>query len=834
MSWADIPWELKERAQWCLAAPAGLYSEKGKEPLTVDHTGKLRFAKSNEPSTWVDWETASFWATHYGYHLGYMLNEDDPYTCIDLDVKDATNAPGKPDTWTTREQFDVFVSIINNFESYTERSASGKGFHIWVRGAVGKGFRYRGIECYSQERFMICTGNVTHMRSIEARPAVLESFVDYFRPKVIGESVALVEEDQIDDDFHILRTAIRASNVEKFLPLWRGEWDAVKVETPIFEYVEGAGRVQTGTHEKTAYPSQSEADLSLMSMLTFYSPSNEQCRRLFRMSGLGQREKATQNDVYLNRTLSIIRSREYAERAVNTSQAVTSVQTKLELAQQAIAEMQAPVIPQTVQTPMHLQTNVPQVQLPSSAAALATAAPTSALAHAAGTQGLAWPPGVMGKLAQFVYGSSYLAIKEVSIVAAIGVMAGLCGKGWNITQSGLNQYVTLIGQSGIGKEGMHSGVSHVIRACSAVSPAFSQFFAFDDFASGPALTKYCAGTPCFLNINGEWGHKLKRMARSEDGRDQAITTLRQVMTNLYQKSGPTSIVGGIKYSDKDKNATSVSGVAFSMIGETTPGTFYEALTEAMMEDGFLSRFINIEYKGLRPEANPVIVTVPDQALIEVLCNLCEHALKVSNHQGSPIAVLAMPDARALMNAFESECRDKINGSQMESYRQMWNRAALKALRLSALLAVADNHIHPAITVEQLEWSIDVVRRDIGIMQSRIEDGDVGATDQSRQRKLMSVLKKYMSDPLPKGRAGEQQFKDNSVVTRKYLQTYCSQSIAFNKFRGGATQALSLTIQSFIDQGYLAEMEKSKVSKDFSFNGKCYRVLTLDNNKHGDE
>jgi len=120
------------------------------------------------------------------------------------------------------------------------------------------------------------------------------------------------------------------------------------------------------------------------------------------------------------------------------------------------------------------------------------------------------------------------------------------------------------------------------------------------------------------------------------------------------------------------------------------------------------------------------------------------------------------------------------------------------------------------------------------MQSRIEDGDVGATDQSRQRKLMSVLKKYMSDPLPKGRASEQQFKDNSVVTRKYLQTYCSQSIAFNKFRGGATQALSLTIQSFIDQGYLAEMEKSKVSKDFSFNGKCYRVLTLDNNKHGDE
>ncbi|MBJ2149713.1 hypothetical protein [Paracoccus sp. IB05] len=56
-----------------------------------------------------------------------------------------------------------------------------------------------------------------------------------------------------------------------------------------------------------------EADMALMSIVDFYCPNNDQCRRIVCASALGKREKATRDDRYLPLTLEPIRRRQAAE-----------------------------------------------------------------------------------------------------------------------------------------------------------------------------------------------------------------------------------------------------------------------------------------------------------------------------------------------------------------------------------------------------------------------------------------------------------------------------------------------------------------------------------------
>ena len=748
-----------------------------------------------------------------GFDIGFILVESDRFACIDLDVKDATTHPHTPAVWTTPDDFGLYTNIVKHFDSYTERSTSGKGLHIWVEANLGKGFHRGGIEVYSQERFIICTGDAWVGKPIADRDVMLRNMVTQMRP--VAATIELEELPAVEDDWAVLEKAYRAVNSDKFLALWKGRW------------------------ADEGYPSQSEADLSLMSMLAFYSPSNEQCRRMFRESGLAREKTCGKSSYHLDRILKIIRERQAREANVEFS-AIMKAAEAAELAHRAeIQRMQGGVpAQQLIQTPFGSQE--PRVVIPLTVAgqgdpvqpppgvegAMAQLAPVGANAAAAGETGLPWPPGFVGALARFVYANSFIPVKEVSIVAALGLMAGICGKAWHIPQSGLNLYIILVARSAIGKEAMHNGISTLMRACLQKYPHFANFISFDEYASGPALVKAVMSCPSFVNVSGEMGRRLKRMAL-EDGREGPMMTLRTQLTNLYQKSGPQSVAGGIGYSSVENNVQSVSGAAYSMIGETTPSTFYQSLTESMMEDGFLSRFLVVGYDGDRPDENPEILETPDDQLRDHLVFLAGTAFqRIAGGSSQPVQ--RTEAASKIAKAFSEEANKNIRKTDDESRRQMWNRAALKALRIAALLAVGDNPSIPVVDIPHIEWAIDIVRRDIAMMQKRMEDGDVGSSDVSRQKKLMAVIKDYRDrpGPMPKSYRVDERMRENQTVTKSFLQQKVQNAAVFYNHKLGISVALDQTIQQCVSNGYLMEVKGDKLADAYNFHGKAYRILDI--------
>jgi hypothetical protein len=436
---------------------------------------------------------------------------------------------------------------------------------------------------------------------------------------------------------------------------------------------------------------------------------------------------------------------------------------------------------------------------------------------------IAWPPGNAGQVAQVIYQIAPRPVPEVAIVAAIGLLSGVCGRAWTIPKSGLNVYLILLARSGVGKEAMQDGIAMFINAASAKRHDVAGFFDFNDYASGQALTKAVAANPCFVHVAGEFGRKLKRMSNRNDS---ALQELRTVMTKLYSKSGPHAIVGGITYSDKDKNVGSVSGVAFSMIGESTPGTFREALTEDMMEDGFLSRFTVVEYEGDRPPENSNQLQVLPDTWVTWFVELVTHAQTLSQ-RGGHLDVQREQHAEVLLQDFNLDCDRNINSAGDDnSRRQMWNRAHLKALRVAALLAVADNYLHPCITTAHAEWAIDLIRRDIAVFTKRIDSGDIGDDDKAREAKLLAIMKDYLLEPPSPGYKVPLDLPKNSIIQRKYLQRRTSSLPAFKAHKMGATMALDQALRSLCSSGFIMKCEKMKMVEAYREHGECYRILDL--------
>ena len=163
--YAAIPEELKRHKQWVCA------HADSKCPMCAYEYAN---ASSSDPLTWSAFETAeSAVADGHYEHIGYVF-ADNGYVGIDID---------------TGYDEDGFVTetaseIIGTLKSYTERSRSGRGFHIIVAGDIP--FKGRnnlnGVEIYKTGRYFIMTGKTVFCDRIGRNQPGIDRVIDRFFP----------------------------------------------------------------------------------------------------------------------------------------------------------------------------------------------------------------------------------------------------------------------------------------------------------------------------------------------------------------------------------------------------------------------------------------------------------------------------------------------------------------------------------------------------------------------------------------------------------------------------------------------------------------------------
>lgn len=268
----NIPQALKEIPQWCVWKPRWDQNKGkwGKIPVLWSDTSKN--ASVTDASTCTSFEIATDIVREEHWGVGFIVTEGDPFTGIDLDhCRDSKS--GVIETWATQ--------IIHRLDSYTETSPSGSGIRIFVKGVKpGARCRVGNVEIYDKSRMFTVTGNSLSISTIvEERQPQLEEIYNQFLASVVAapstDNLANIRRGDIE----VIEMAKSAKNGSKFKTLWSGHWSEL------------------------GYPSQSEADQALVSMLLHWSAGNlDQADRLFRLSGLN-RDKWEHRRDYRERTL---------------------------------------------------------------------------------------------------------------------------------------------------------------------------------------------------------------------------------------------------------------------------------------------------------------------------------------------------------------------------------------------------------------------------------------------------------------------------------------------------------------------------------------------------
>ena len=172
MNLNNIPDEIKRLSQWVCT------KGDSKVPRRAFMDGA---ASSTDTSTWSTFEMAKS-SVEYGYndHVGFVFNNNG---IVGIDIDDGFDEDGL--------MSPLAADIIRRCKSYTEKSKSGRGFHILLYGSLpfkGKN-NLKGVEIYKSARYFIMTGDtLLYNNMVENQEAIDYILETYFPETREGES----------------------------------------------------------------------------------------------------------------------------------------------------------------------------------------------------------------------------------------------------------------------------------------------------------------------------------------------------------------------------------------------------------------------------------------------------------------------------------------------------------------------------------------------------------------------------------------------------------------------------------------------------------------------
>lgn len=845
-----IPVELTSADQWLIATPK-------KAPATLNGVGRIVLASVMNRGNYMDYSTARSTADGENdmigrdlYSVGFALTADDPWCVVDIDIKDERNEPD-PDKRTPAEYVEQLHSMIDWLDSYTERSRSGVGYHVWVR--VSKeiadtlpNVKKPGIEIYFRDRYIVTTGDVVADKPIADRSSKIEALLKSIAPeKFVPGSVeaqphalegGVVSDEPEMSDEDVLEEMFSSCNAELYQSLYDGEWA---------EY----------------YPSQSEADAALIEGALYYTRNEDQVYRIFMSSALGARKKAKRQEYVYGTIRAMMRKTatddELNEKVIADAcvvlqkQAVTvrhetlpntdlSTLSDSPMVRRDIADDARPgdsggvvahakLISSSIPMPDVLDRvaddgfDMQKIVHDLMQAKKSGDQSDYELANFGGYDGssvdIDYPKGDLGELMKYLVNSTTKGVKELGIAAGLAVISGIAGKAWQINGTGVNSFFVTLASSGAGKTSVINSANALLLDVAAKAPQAANVFSSSRSMSMQALLRQLDKRDSFVLRFDEFAKTLSAVS---SGRSAGESSLMDEIIRMYDKSGKRSIVQGLSYSNSEKNIEIGRNIAVTILGDATTKGYYDSLSGEYSEDGFLSRFIPIEYTGDIKYANYNTVKEPPEWLLDKLADLVSYADQMMA-SGGYIDIRISADVQYRAVKIDMDAVDLINSKTIpEGRHYLYNRKQLKVLKIASLLAIMRNHTDPEINIDDFEWALDMINqvcaRELWWIKQGMVAGSV--TDLEVEEFVSSEIRKYMA--APHGSIRDIALAKKGAMTSKTLRRLIELMPVAKRSRLGSREFATKTIKALEDVGIIRHHTRHHSRKMFGdVSGTCY-------------
>lgn len=728
------------------------------------------------PGNHLTFANACSAASHFGCGIGLVFDGSDRLVFIDFDNK--LDDP---------ELVEMHNDAIKRFDTYTEVSPSGKGYHLIAMGFRPEGIILpKGVEVYDRERFATFTGWSINGADLREAQYLLDQL-----PRKDSKA------DNIGDA-GAATTALDVLSAEKALTA-----ECVSV-------IDCAPGTFNNTLNNAAF-----------ALGTFVGAGTLDADRvaaaLYAAALQARPEKGAEAQKTITSGLrsGIARPRASLVEAeavpIGIPSADALAQARMTPEQSAAADAPTPVLAPSANLDSLLGCHVFRV-LP-----------------APGEPFQLRPlPGLLGQIEDYLIRQSTFPYPMAAHVGALAWMAGVTGLTYGIKSDGQNLYMILTAPTSTGKSATLSGLAtlnnmiengHPGETDSIIQFAAMRGFVYPGQVTSPqAILKLLHKSHSGYMYVDEVHRNLSAMLSSrandlERGKQQLLMT-------LFDGSGKHARIDGMQYAKSENTIESLGPRAFTYMGLTTPDKLYEVLGRDEIRSGFINRFMLLNGPG-GGAYNHDPETMPPLPMVQ-LARSCAVHCAAHNQKGIRKEVKLTEDAEMLRRALADEALD-LGRAMGETYQGMLGRVERHATRMASVIATSADPGSPMVTVEMLQYTVRLVMDGVYAVIGRFVRGETGVTagNQVRQEDLVweiiGALFKMTSSQLRTYGLTHEMIKAKTI-TRRSVYIRAKQLEAFYGDRFGASMALDRCVAGMVSNGEI------EILQGRTRNSLLYRII----------